>query len=178
MNEDTDIFPETGTSEVESGAPSHEDELRARDEEIAALKDRLLRASAETENVRRRLEREKTDASSYAMTGFARDLLGVADNLRRAVSALPADTAGFAAVKTGIEATERELAAVLTRHGVTRVDTDGQRLDPNRHQAMIEVDSEAHEPGTIVQELQAGYVIKDRLLRPALVSVAKARGDA
>lgn len=175
MTEDTETYPETGASEAETGAPSHEDTLRERDEEIAGLKDRLLRAAAEMENTRRRLDREKVDASSYAMTGFARDLLGVADNLRRAVSALPADAPGFDAVKTGIEATERELAAVLSRHGISRVETDGQRLDPNRHQAMLEVDSEAHEPGTIVQELQAGYVIKDRLLRPALVSVAKAK---
>ena len=79
-----------------------------------------------------------------------------------------------AAVRTGIEATERELTAVLARHGISRVETDGQKLDPNRHQAMIEVDSAEHEPGAIVQELQAGYVIKDRLLRPALVSVARA----
>ena len=164
-------------SEVDTGAPGFEDQLAAQGEEIASLKDRLLRAAAETENVRRRLEREKTDASTYAMTGFARDLLGVADNLRRAVAAMPGEP-GFDAVKNGIEATERELLAVLARHGIARVDTDGQRLDPNRHQAMIEVESETHEPGHIVQELQAGYVIKDRLLRPALVSVAKAKAAA
>ncbi len=164
-------------SEVDTGAPGFEDQLAAQGEEIASLKDRLLRAAAETENVRRRLEREKTDASTYAMTGFARDLLGVADNLRRAVAAMPGEP-GFDAVKNGIEATERELLAVLARHGIARVHTDGQRLDPNRHQAMIEVESETHEPGHIVQELQAGYVIKDRLLRPALVSVAKAKAAA
>lgn len=164
-------------SEVDTGAPSFEDQLAAQAEEIASLKDRMLRASAETENVRRRLEREKTDASTYAMTGFARDLLGVADNLRRAVAAMTAEP-GFDAVKNGIEATERELLAVLARYGIARVDTDGQRLDPNRHQAMIEVESDSHEPGHIVQELQAGYVIKDRLLRPALVSVAKAKAAA
>lgn len=182
MTDDTMITPDdatldTGTSEVESGAPSHADEIAGLHEEIAGLKDRLLRAAAETENVRRRLEREKTDASTYAMTGFARDLLGVADNLGRAVAALPADAPGFDAVKTGIAATERELTTVLARHGITRVEAGG-RLDPNKHQAMLEVDSDAHEPGAIVAELQAGYTIKDRLLRPALVSVAKARSDA
>ena len=191
MTEDTMISPDDavhgaeapgtnpaapGASEVESGAPSLADEVVRLNDEIAGLKDRLLRAAAETENVRRRLEREKTDASTYAMTGFARDLLGVADNLRRAVAALPADTPGFEAVKTGIEATERELTTVLGRHGIARVVTDGAKLDPNRHQAMLEVDSEHHEPGAIVAELQAGYTIKDRLLRPAMVSVAKARG--
>ena len=182
MTDDTMITPDDttldpGTSEVESGAPSHADEIAGLHEEIAALKDRLLRAAAETENVRRRLEREKTDASTYAMTGFARDLLGVADNLARAVAALPADAPGFDAVKTGIAATERELTTVLARHGITRVEAGG-KLDPNRHQAMLEVESDAHEPGAIVAELQAGYTIKDRLLRPAMVSVARARSDS
>ncbi|WP_419816783.1 nucleotide exchange factor GrpE [Glacieibacterium sp.] len=174
MTDDNLDVPE-GTSEVESGAPSLADELLARDTEIADLKDRLLRGAAEMENTRRRLERDKVDSAAYAMTGFARDLLGVADNLRRAVAALPAEAPGFEAVRTGIEATERELGTVLARHGIVRVETDGQKLDPNKHQAMIEVDSEAHEAGAIVSELQAGYTIKDRLLRPALVSVARAK---
>jgi len=165
------------TSETEDTGPeaapevSLADELLARDQEIADLKDRLLRAAAETENTRRRLERDKADTAAYAMTGFARDLLAVADNLRRAVAALPAE--GFDGVRAGIEATERELTAIFGRHGITRIESAGQKLDPNRHQAMLEVESEAHEPGAIVDELQAGYVIKDRLLRPALVSVAK-----
>jgi molecular chaperone GrpE len=150
------------------------EELLARDKEIADLKDRLLRQAAETENTRRRLERDKADTAAYAMTGFARDLLAVADNLRRAVAALPAE--GFDGVRAGIEATERELTAIFGRHGISRVETVGQKLDPNRHQAMLEVEHDAHEPGAIVDELQAGYVIKDRLLRPALVSVAKAKG--
>ncbi len=145
--------------------------LAAKDAEIADLKDRMLRAAAETENTRRRLERDKADTAAYAVTGFARDMLAVADNLRRAVAALPAD--GFDQVRAGIEATERELLAIFGRHGITRIEAVGARLDPNRHQAMMEVDSDA-EAGSIVQELQAGYVIKDRLLRPALVAVAKA----
>jgi molecular chaperone GrpE len=152
--------------------------LAARDAEIAELKDRLLRAAAETENTRRRLERDKQDASAYAVTGFARDLLGVADNLRRALDAIPADARESESVRpilTGVEMTERELTNVLTRHGIKRVEAVGQKLDPNLHQAMIEVESDDAEPGTVVQELQAGYVIKDRLLRPALVSVAKAK---
>jgi molecular chaperone GrpE len=149
------------------------EELLARDKEIADLKDRLLRQAAEMENTRRRLERDKADTAAYAMTGFARDLLAVADNMRRAVAALPAE--GFDAVRAGIEATERELVTIFGRHGITKVDAAGQKLDPNRHQAMIEVEHETHEPGTVVDELQAGYTIKDRLLRPALVSVAKAK---
>ncbi len=190
MTEDTELHPNStmtgapdgvndgdGASAVETGPDLAEEVVRLTDE-IASLKDRLLRAAAETENVRRRLEREKTDASTYAVTGFARDVLGVADNLARAVAALPADVAGFDAVKTGIAATERELTTVLGRHGITRVVTEGAKLDPNRHQAMLEVETDAHEPGAIVAELQAGYTIKDRLLRPAMVSVAKARTSA
>lgn len=173
MNDDMTDDVTEGTSEVESGAPSLADELLARDKEIVELKDRLLRGAAELENTRRRLDREKADAVAYASTGFARDMLAVADNLRRAVAALPAE--GFDAVRTGIEATERELIAVFGRHGIARVEAEGLPLDPNRHQAMLEVDSDSHEAGTIVAELQAGYTIRDRLLRPALVSVAKAK---
>jgi molecular chaperone GrpE len=173
----TDINDAPEMAEDETSAASevnYAEELLARDKEIADLKDRLLRQAAETENTRRRLERDKADTAAYAMTGFARDLLAVADNLRRAVAALPAE--GFDGVRAGIEATERELTAIFGRHGITKVETIGQKLDPNRHQAMIEVEHDAHEPGAIVDELQAGYVIKDRLLRPALVSVAKAKG--
>jgi molecular chaperone GrpE len=175
MNDMNDA-PETvqdDTPEAPETAPEINvaDELLARDKEIADLKDRLLRQAAETENTRRRLERDKADTAAYAMTGFARDLLAVADNLRRAVAALPAE--GFDGVRAGIEATERELTAIFGRHGIARVETEGQKLDPNRHQAMLEVDADGVEPGSIVAELQAGYVIKDRLLRPALVSVAK-----
>ncbi len=180
VNETIDGEIETGAGEAETGAPSAKeawaDDLLARDKEIAELKDRLLRAAAEMENTRRRLDREKTDATTYAVTAFARDMLAVADNLRRGVAALPAE--GFDNVRAGIEATERELMAVLARHGITRVVAEGGKLDPNLHQAMIEVDSDHHDAGHIVQELQAGYVIKDRLLRPALVSVAKAKAAA
>jgi molecular chaperone GrpE len=165
VQDETPNMPETAP-EID-----YAEELLARDKDIADLKDRLLRQAAETENTRRRLERDKADTAAYAMTGFARDLLAVADNLRRAVAALPAE--GFDGVRAGIEATERELTAIFGRHGIARVETEGQKLDPNRHQAMLEVEAEGVEPGSIVAELQAGYVIKDRLLRPALVSVAK-----
>ena len=172
MNDMNDA-PETVQDETPEAAPeiNFAEELAARDKDIADLKDRLLRQAAETENTRRRLERDKADTAAYAMTGFARDLLAVADNMRRAVAALPAE--GFDGVRAGIEATERELTAIFGRHGITRIETAGQKLDPNRHQAMLEVEAEGVEPGSIVAELQAGYVIKDRLLRPALVSVAK-----
>ncbi len=151
--------------------------LAEQDAEIADLKDRLLRAAAETENVRRRLEREKTDAAQYGATAFARDMLSVADNLSRALSAFPAEAESDEALKplfTGIEMTMKELANIFQRHGISRVEALGQPLDPNRHQAMMEIENADAAPGTIVQELQAGYVMRDRLLRPALVGVAKA----
>jgi molecular chaperone GrpE len=124
------------------------------------------------ENTRRRLERDKVEATQYAVTGFARDMLAVADNLARAVAALPAE--GFDNVRAGIEATQRELVGIFGRHGIARIEAEGQKLDPNRHQAMIEVDSDA-EAGTVVAELASGWTIRDRLLRPAMVSVARAR---
>ncbi|QMW22596.1 nucleotide exchange factor GrpE [Sandaracinobacteroides saxicola] len=150
-------------------------EIVALTEARDAERDRALRAVAEAENVRRRLERDKADAVSYAAAGFARDMLAVADNLARALAALPADT--DAGLKGGLEATERELHAIFGRHGIKRVAATGLPLDPNQHQAMVEVEHEA-EPGTVVSELQAGYVFRDRLLRPALVTVAKPKTEA
>ncbi len=172
-------IPETEAGENAAAEAPAADPVAERDAKIAELEDKLKRAFAETENVRRRLEREKTDASAYAVTAFARDLLGVADNLARAVAAIPAESRESDVVKpivTGVEMTEKELFSMLSRHGITRVEAVGQMLDPHRHQAMLEVESDEHDAGVIVQELQAGYLIKDRLLRPALVSVAKAKG--
>lgn len=145
--------------------------LLAKDQEIAELKDRVLRTMAELENTRRRLERDKAEATQYAVTGFARDMLAVAENLRRAVAALPAE--GFDNVRAGIEATERELLAIFGRQGINRIEvTPGEPLDPNRHQAMLEVESEM-DAGSVVGELASGWTIRDRLLRPAMVSVAR-----
>lgn len=163
---------------AEAVAPqAQEDELAAAQAEAASLKDQLLRQMAETENVRRRLEREKQDAGAYAVTSFARDILAVADNLRRALDAVPeaarADQA-VANVITGIEMTEREVFNVFNKYGIAQVEALGQKLDPNKHQAMLEIPTNDAEPGTVVQVLQTGFVIKDRLLRPALVAVAKA----
>jgi molecular chaperone GrpE len=156
----------------------------ARDEQIAALVEKLataqqdvLYAKAETQNVRRRAEKEVQDAHAYATTKFARDVLSVADNLARALSLIPAEAREddtWKGLVTGLEATERELASIFERHGIARIAATGQPLDPNLHQAMMEIPTADAEPGTIVQEIQAGYMIKDRLLRPALVGVAKA----
>ncbi len=158
---------------LEAAPEEAEDPIAAKDAEIAELKDRVLRAAAETENVRRRLEREKTDASMYAVTGFARDMLGVADNLRRALDAAEKDEVVNQGLLTGVEMTEKELQKAFAKHHIVRIESVGQRLDPNKHQAMLEVEEADGEPGTIVAELQAGYMIKERLLRPAMVSVKK-----
>jgi len=154
-------------------APSEEPSL---EKEIADLKDRLLRALAETENVRRRAEREREDTAKYAITGFARDVLPVADNLSRALAAL-GDARGkdpaVDALIAGVELTDRELKAIFERHGIRRVDPAGERFDHNLHQAMMEVEDPTKPSGTVVQVLQTGYVLRDRLLRPAMVAVSK-----
>ncbi|MDB5714310.1 MAG: grpE [Sphingomonadales bacterium] len=156
--------------------PEEQDRTAALEAELADAKAATLYAQAETQNVRRRLEKEAQDARAYASTGFARDILSVADNLSRALDAIPADLREdekFKGLVVGLDATGRELAAVFQRNGITKIVSVGEKLDPNRHQAMLEMPSDL-EPGTIVQEMQAGYMIKDRLLRPAMVGVAKA----
>ena len=152
------------------------DRLGELEKELEEVRQHVLYAQAETQNVRRRLEQEKVSAASYAATAFARDMLSVKDNMERALAAIPEDLHGDERLKSlvaGIEATGRELDTVFQRHGIARIEAMGEPLDPNRHQAMIEIPSDEAEPGTIVQEMQSGYMIKDRLLRPALVGVAK-----
>ena len=144
--------------------------------DLEAAKQDVLYAQAETQNVRRRFEKDIQDARNYAATNFARDVLSVADNLGRALEAIPAELRGDEKLKgfiAGIEATQRELEKVFNQNGITRIAAKGMPLDPNQHQAMMEVPTDEVEPGTIVQEMQAGYMIKDRLLRPAMVGVAK-----
>ena len=137
---------------------------------------KALYAAAETQNVRRRLEAEKQQAASYASAAFARDMLAIKDHLDRALAAVSEELRSDKVASNflaGIESTARELDAAFSRNGVTRIESVGQPLDPHRHQAMMEVPSDEAEPGTIVQEMQAGYMLKERLLRPALVAVAK-----
>jgi molecular chaperone GrpE len=146
--------------------------------ETAALKDKLLRALAEMENLRRRTEREIADARLYGITSFARDILTVADNMHRALHALDEELrekadSGIKALLDGVELTERELMNVLEKHGVKKLDPAGQKFDPNLHQAMYEVADSSIPAGFVAQVIQAGYVIGDRVLRPALVAVAK-----
>lgn len=152
------------------------DQLRA---ENAELKDKVLRGLADYENLRKRAEREKAEATLYAATNFARDLLSVADNFSRALAALGPDQKDAAdeAVKSllaGIEVTERELLQVFERYSIRRIDPVNEKFDPNLHQAMFEVPTGEQPPGTVVQVVQPGYAIGERCLRPALVGVAKA----
>ena len=160
--------------------PGAKDRIVELETQLAEMKDQFLRARAETENVRRRGEKEREDALNYGSANFARDILSVSDNLRRALDALPAEALekdeALKSLATGVELTEKELQAALERHGVTKIDAEGQKFDHNLHQAMMEIPGTEHPPGTVVQVLQVGYVIKDRLLRPAMVGIAK--GDA
>lgn len=176
--EQVETAPPANDSQPAADAAKLEAHNAALAEEIAQLKDKLLRAMAETENVRRRVEREREETAKYAVSSFAKELAGVADNLRRAIDAVPAETrAADEAVRSlleGVEATERALLAGFERFGVSRIDPLGERFDPNRHQAMAQIDSD-QPPGTVIQVMQAGYMIHDRLLRPAMVVVAKAR---
>jgi molecular chaperone GrpE len=155
---------------------------RSPEEEAAELRDRLLRTLAEMENLRARTAREVEEARKYAVTGFARDLLDAADNLRRALASVPAEgreAAGggdlLSNLLLGVEMTEKTLLGAFEKHRIRRVEPQrGDRFDPNLHQAMFEVPTDAQAPGTVAEVVQAGYVIADRLLRPALVGVAKA----
>jgi len=160
----------------EGVALSPEARLAAVEAELADSKDRLLRALAETENVRRRLQRERDDAQKYAVGGFARDLLSVVDNLRRALDAMPEVEVKDARTRSlldGVAATERELLGVFERHGLKRIDPKGERFDHNFHQAIFEAERPEVPAGTVVEVLQPGYLLHDRLLRPAMVGVAK-----
>jgi molecular chaperone GrpE len=156
-------------------------EIIALKEEVAAARERLLRFAAESENQKKRLEREKAEATLYAASNFARDLLAVADSLSRALFAVPEQERDIIddvmkKFLDGIEMTERELLNVFQRHNIRRIETIGQKFDPNYHQAMFEVPTSEKPPGTVMQEVQAGYAVGERCLRPALVGVAKAEG--
>lgn len=155
--------------------PSEAERLAA---EVADLKDRLLRSLAETENVRRRAEREVKDAGAYAISKFARDMLSVVDNMRSALSTAPAEAraegSAAYAVLQGVELTERSLIQALERHGVKEIQALGAKFDPNLHQAMVEIPHPSAAPGTVADVMQQGFTIGERVLRPALVAVAKA----
>jgi len=165
--------------EAEEGSPelTEQDRIAELERLLEDANNKALYAAAEIQNVRRRLEQEKTQASAYAQASFAKDMLAIKDHLERALVAvsdeLRADTTATQFL-AGIEATAREIESVFARHGISRIKSVGEALDPHRHQAMMEIPTDQAPAGTIVEEMQAGYMIRDRLLRPALVGVAKA----
>ena len=166
---------EDGPGETSDGAASEIEALRT---ELDDMRQQMLRALADAENVRRRSQKDVADARSYAITSFARDLLSVRDNFERALQSadsldadsLPPELKGLL---EGVRMTERELASVFERHGVSMIDPAGERFDPNRHQAMYEVEDTSVPAGTVVQVMQTGSLIGDRVLRPAMVAVSK-----
>ncbi|MFG1345740.1 nucleotide exchange factor GrpE [Xanthobacter autotrophicus DSM 431] len=189
--------PETGGDASENGAgvneataeaealatadaqiKSDDGELKRLEGEIANLKDKFLRAFAESENIRRRAEKEVQDAKTYGIASFARDMLNVADDLSRALGSVEETTRASAegplkALLEGLELTERGLGKALEKHGIRRIEPKGEKFDPNLHQAMFEVPDPNVPSGTVVQVVQAGYVIGERVLRPAMVGVAR-----
>ena len=177
---DSDNGTNNGAPEPQAqSASSLEAQLAQVQAEAADLRDRLLRALAEVENVRRRAERERGDAAKYGVTQLAKDLLEPADNLRRAVESVPEAQVKDELTRnllTGVAATERALLAAFERHGIRRIDPKGERFDHNFHQAIFEAERTGKPAGTIVEVLQPGYLLHDRLLRPAMVGVAK--GDS
>jgi len=180
MTEDEKLHEEAEEIRKETAEDAPElqehDRVAELENQLAEANNKALYAAAEIQNVRRRLETEKQQASAYAASQFAKDMLAIKDNLDRALAAVTEELRGDKVASqflAGIEATARELEAAFTRNGITRIKSIGETLDPHRHQAMMEVPSDKAEPGTIIEEMQAGYMLKDRLLRPALVAVAK-----
>src|SRR3954447_24825541 len=180
MTEDEELHEEAEElrRETADGSPelAEHDRIAQLEKQLEDASSKALYAAAETQNVRRRLEQEKQQASAYAASHFGRDMLAIKDHLERALAAvsdeLRADKLASQFL-AGIEATARELESAFAKNGITRIKSVGEKLDPNRHQAMMEIPSKDAEPGTIVEEMQPGYMLKDRLLRPALVGVAK-----
>jgi molecular chaperone GrpE len=181
MNENEDRLEEEAEEirrETAEGAPevAEHDRVAELERQLEEANSKALYAAAEIQNVRRRLETDKQQAATYATTQFARDMLAIKDHLERALNAVSEELRADKVASNflaGIESTLRELDSVFSRHGISRVEALGEQLDPHKHQAMMEIPSDDAEPGTIVQEMQPGYVLKDRLLRPALVGVAR-----
>ena len=171
-------FAQEGAETVDATEPSQPDPVELLKAENGELRDRYLRLAADMDNLRRRTEREIKDAKSYSVAGFARDMLAVSDNLRRTLDAIPAEArasadAGLQTLIDGVELTERAMLSALERHGVRQIEPVGQKFDPNFHQAMFEIPNPDVPNNTVVQVVQAGYVIGERVLRPAMVGVAK-----
>ncbi|HTK84700.1 MAG TPA: nucleotide exchange factor GrpE [Patescibacteria group bacterium] len=180
--------PEEGLGPEGAPAPIAEDgqdpsaaRIKLLEEEVARMKDHLLRAMAETENTRKRAQRDREDAGKYAITGFAKDMLDFADNFHRALAAIPAEMHGderIGPIITGIESMEKVLTRNLEKHGITKIEPMGVPFDANFHEVIFEAPGTGKPAGTIIQVVEAGYLLKDRLLRPARVGVAKGDGPA
>ena len=176
---DENLKPQDNAPEADATAQaSAPDPVETLKSETADLRDKLLRTVAEMENLRKRTEREINDTRSYAIASFARDMLTATDSLSRALMVLPAEARASTDVTIkslidGIEMTEREMQRLLGKHGVKAIDAEGQKFDPHKHQAMFEVPDPTKPEGTVVQVVQAGFAIGDRVLRPAMVGVAK-----
>ncbi|MFC4624678.1 nucleotide exchange factor GrpE [Daeguia caeni] len=172
-----EAMAEAAEDEAVSETDETANRILALEADNAELKDQLLRLAADMENLRKRTQRDVQDARAYAVTNFARDMLSVCDNLRRAIEAIPTDAletdSNLKALAEGVEMTERAMLQTLERHGVTKLEPEGQKFDPNFHQAMFEVPNPDLPSNTVVQVVQAGYAIGDRVLRPALVGVSK-----
>jgi molecular chaperone GrpE len=163
---------------AQAAAPSEPDPIEVLKNENNELRDRFLRLAAEMDNLRRRTERDVKDAKSYSVAGFARDMLAVSDNLRRALDAVPTEMRASAdatlqSLLEGVEMTERSMLSALERHGVKKIDAEGEKFDPNFHQAMFEIPNASVPNNTVMQVVQAGFTIGERVLRPAMVGVAK-----
>jgi molecular chaperone GrpE len=179
MNDDTpspEAMDEAALDEALPDIDPRDLEIVQLQEQVAQTKDRLMRLAADSENMRKRMEREKAEGALYAATNFARDLLSVADNMGRALKAVDREHLEGATrnLMEGVEATERELLASFQRHGITKLDPLGEKFDPNMHQAIFEMPTAEFPPGTVAQVMQDGYAIGERCLRPAMVGVAKA----
>ena len=175
--EDAGNPDETPSPEARAEGEQAEEEPseEAEPDEVAELKDKLLRSLADMENLRRRSQKDRDDASKYGISNFARDMLSVADNLRRAIDSLPSDeeSGAMGGFVEGVALTEKEMLSAFERHGIGRIDPAGEKFDPRFHEAMFELPTAEADPGTVVQVLEVGYRIHDRLLRPAKVAVAK-----
>ena len=177
VSENNGMNPDTATQGEKPFEADYEAFMKLA-KENEELKDRALRLAADMENLRRRTARDVHDARTYAIANFARDMLSVSDDLKRALDAIPAEAkasgdTGFKALIDGVEMTERSMLAALERHGVKKLHPEGEKFDPNFHQAMFEVPNPNVPSGTVTQVVQTGYVIGDRVLRPAMVGISK-----
>ncbi|MCX7343505.1 MAG: nucleotide exchange factor GrpE [Proteobacteria bacterium] len=177
---DTQEVPAENISDIQENAePKIEEIISETDQQINSLKDQLLRALAENENTRRRSAKDKEDALKYGVTNLARDIIGVADNLQRVLSNKSENAADLSeALFSGVDLILKDLSNIFTRHGIQRIEAGGQQFDPHSHQAVFEEETDEHKPGTVVQVIQDGYKIHERLLRPAMVAVAKTKKDS